>query len=173
MAGPKKISELTSADPIDGANDLLPISQSGVTNKVTPDELNKIKTGFVKIATSDVLTSNGTPIKIIDAPGAGYAIQLVQSAGLLDYNATPYATHTSVELYTDTATKAQAVLTGFLEGTVQQLLTFQDNAISFPPGPTDTVLINNKAVYFRTKTGNPTGGDSDITIHYAYRIIKL
>jgi hypothetical protein len=43
----------------------------------------------------------------------------------------------------------------------------------FTIGATDTMVIANKGLYFKVKTGNPTAGDSDIKVRVRYRIIPM
>jgi hypothetical protein len=45
----------------------------------------------VTIASADVLQLNSTPIEIVAAPGAGYAIEVVSASVKIDFNSAAYA----------------------------------------------------------------------------------
>jgi hypothetical protein len=65
-------------------------------------------TAKLTIATADVLTLNTTPIEIVAAPGAGYAIEVISASMKMVYNSATYSTNTSLELLTAGATDSQA-----------------------------------------------------------------
>lgn len=113
--------------------------------------------GELLIPSAQVLTSFASPVQILPAPGAGYAWEVVSASGKLAFGTTPYATNTNLLLIIDTGTTGQIRSTGFLAAasTTFKLL-----------GPNEGDLIENKALMFMTQTGNPTAGDSDITIYY-------
>ena len=131
------------------------------------------KTGTVlettlSIPTAQVLTLNATPLQIIAAPGAGYAIEVETAIMELTYNSAAYATHTNLEIITDKADISQFLGTAYLAATktVRTKLVAQ--------GITDkTQITENKAIYVQVAAGNPTAGDSDIKVYVKYRIIAV
>jgi hypothetical protein len=131
------------------------------------------KTGTVlettlSIPTAQVLTLNATPLQIIAAPGAGYAIEVETAIMELTYNSAAYATYTNLQVITDTADMSQFYGAFYLAATktVRVKLTAQ--------GITDkTQIIENKAVFVSVAAGDPTAGDSDIKVYVKYRIIAV
>lgn len=122
------------------------------------------------IASADVLTLNGTPLTLIAAPGAGKAIELLFFSTEVEYGTAAYATNTTLQLITDTATTPQGSDQDILLSTVSRVLRGRAATVS---GTSDTMLIENKALLVKVATGNPTAGDSDITIRAYYRVINL
>lgn len=126
----------------------------------------------VTIPSASVLTLNSVPIPIVAAQGAGLAIQVVSATASMTYNTTPYATNGFLGLITQGAVEFQSYINanGFLFGTVTR-------AVSFVGRPTnlisDTQLIANAPLLAQVNTGNPTAGDSDITVTVLYRILPI
>lgn len=130
-----------------------------------------VQAAELSIPTASVLTLNGTPLEIVAAPGAGYAIQLVAASFKLTYNSIAYATNTDLQLIADTATIAQVkTSSGAINGTVTQHIILGEVP---SPGTTDTQIIENKSLKVQVPTGNPTAGNSDIKVYVLYRIITV
>ena len=73
----------------------------------TADE--SLRTVKLTIASADVLTLNTVPIEIVAAPGAGFAIRIIDVSLKMVYNSVPYATNTRLQLQTDGAPVYKAV----------------------------------------------------------------
>jgi hypothetical protein len=131
------------------------------------DSLNQTKT--VTIPSADVLTLFTTPYLLIPSPGAGYYIQVLTAACKVDFNTTAYTVSTTLNVYTDTATRVQHLFNNSLNATVSRIAVSSQQGIS---GAADTQLISDKAVYLQAQTTNPLLGDSDIIIYLTYRIIQ-
>lgn len=118
------------------------------------------------IASADVLTLNTTPITLVGAV-SGYAIEVVSASVKVDFNTTPYATYKAVELICNGADVAQ-----YSNDVLGATLT-RTALINKPAYPTDgqTVLISNADLQIQAQGGDPTAGDSDITVHVNYRLI--
>ena len=119
------------------------------------------------IASADVLTLNTTPITIVGAV-SGYAIEVVSASLKIDYNTTAYATNTTLTLTTSGATEAQA--DNSIDATVARVGKFRHRSTSGSLSTT-TQLIVNADLQVSVDTGNPTAGDSDITVFVNYRLI--
>ena len=118
------------------------------------------------IASADVLTLNTTPITLVGAV-SGYAIEVVSASIKVDFNTTPYATYKAVELICNGADVAQ-----YSNDVLGATLT-RTALINKPAYPTDvqTVLIANADLQIQAQGGDPTAGDSDITVYVNYRLI--
>lgn len=119
------------------------------------------------IASADVLTLNSTPITIVGAV-SGYAIEVVSASMKIDFNTTPYATNTTLTLITSGATEAQA--DNSIDATVARIGKFRHRSTSGSLSTT-TQMIANADLQVSVDIGDPTAGDSDITVYVNYRLI--
>jgi hypothetical protein len=126
-------------------------------------------TAKLTIAKADVLTLNTTPIEIVAAPGAGYAIEVISASMKMVYNSATYATNTSLELLTAGATNSQA--STVIKNSASTIRRFADATTL--ASATATQLVENAALNVTVASGDPTAGDSDITVYVTYRIITL
>ena len=126
-------------------------------------------TAKLTIATVDVLHLNTTPIEIVAAPGVGYAIEVISASMKMVYNSATYATNTSLELLTAGATNSQA--STVIKNSASTIRRFADATTL--ASATATQLVDNAALNVTVASGDPTAGDSDITIYVTYRIITL
>jgi hypothetical protein len=126
-------------------------------------------TAKLTIATADVLQLNTTPIEIVAAPGAGYAIEVISASMKMVYVSATYATNTSLELITAGATNSQA--STVIKNSASTIRRFADATTL--ASATATQLVENAALNVTVASGDPTAGDSDITIYVTYRIITL
>lgn len=122
------------------------------------------------IPTASVLTLFATPIEIVAAPGAGYAIEVISASMKLTYNSIAYATNTALAIYTDTGslTSPQILFNSATLASSSDVFTSRGIA-----GSSATTIIENKSIKVGVQTGNPTAGDSDIKVYVQYRIITL
>jgi hypothetical protein len=122
-------------------------------------------TAELTIASADVLTLNSTPLTIVSAV-SGYAIEVISASVKVDFNTTAYATNTTMLLITDTATGQQA--NAEISATVAQIGKFRSTEVG---SPSSTQLIANADLLVTVDSGNPTAGDSDVTVYVNYRLI--
>lgn len=118
------------------------------------------------IASADVLTLNSTPLTIVSAV-SGYSIEVISASVKIDFGTTAYATNTFIQLITNGATTAQYGA-GIINATVATTKKLPEISTTTA---TTTQLIANADLQVSVKTGNPTAGDSDITIFVNYRLI--
>jgi hypothetical protein len=123
----------------------------------------------INIPSADVLTLFTTPFLLIDSPGAGYYIQVLTASCKVDFNTTAYTVNTTLNIYTDTATRVQHSLNNALNASLSRIGASAQQGIN---AAADTQLISDKAVYLQTQVGNPLLGDSDIVIYLSYKIIQ-
>jgi hypothetical protein len=119
------------------------------------------------IASADVLTLNTTPLTIVGAV-AGYAIEVISASVKIDSPGAPYATNVGIELICNGATERQAASLSALNASVTSVRRL---AIDSTFSATDTQLIANADLLVQVPTGDPTGGDADITVFVNYRLI--
>ena len=119
------------------------------------------------ISSADVLTLNSTPLTIVGAV-SGYAIEVISASVKVDFNTTAYATNTDIALKTSGANVAQAKAITALAASVARTSNF---TISPTPSAAQTVIISNADLTVSVNSGDPTAGDSDITVYVNYRLI--
>ena len=166
-------SGLVSADQVivfdqTGNTDRMPfadaVNQANVNNNCVC-----IKSTSLTIATADVLTLNATPIEIVAAPGAGYAIEVLSASMKVVFNSVAYATNTALEL-TSSGADIKQFDGDLLGATVSKIGLINRD---YRPTSGQTQIIENAALNVSVDTGNPTAGDSDIKVYVTYRIITL
>jgi len=119
----------------------------------------------VTLSSAQVLALNTTPITLVGAV-SGYAIEVVSASVNVEFNTTAYATNTGMLLITDTATSQQG--NADIGATIAQIGKFRITEVG---SPSLTQLITNKALTVTVDSGDPTAGDSEITVHVTYRLI--
>jgi len=117
------------------------------------------------IASADVLTLNSTPLTIVSAV-SGYAIEVVSASVKIDFNTTAYATNTQLQLLINGAAQYQIVFNNAVLATSSD--TFNCVGKLAVAG---TNIVENADLQVTVGTGDPTAGDSDITIYVHYRLI--
>ena len=121
------------------------------------------------IESADVLQLNSTPLTIVAAQGVGTVIQVISASVKIDFNTTPYATNIQLQIISSGSVKAQHSQ-NVLDASVSTVRFLAEQAATVA---TDTQLLENADLQVAVRTGNPTAGDSDITIYVTYRIITL
>jgi len=126
----------------------------------------------VSIPTADVLTLFATPVEIVANPGVNFAIVLSRWTAKMIFATTAYATNTTLRVGNFGAGSVQGSNATFLAaappaGTdIHHLCDLVTNA-------TGTQIVQNQPLNVSVATGDPTAGDSDITITVWYRIIAV
>ncbi len=127
-------------------------------------------TTVTSLTSAQILALNTTPITLIAAPGAGYAINLISVMGSLTFATAAYATHTELDiidatssavLFKDTAT--------LLAATASKVATVPVNTNS----NAGLVVTANAAVNATVATGNPATGAGTLKLYTTYNIIAL
>jgi len=134
--------------------------------------LVSIETFDVTIPSSEILTSNSTPINLVPARGANTVIVPIKITGQLIYGTTPYATNGEFDIYCGGSIPCFAFGddNNFLFGTVSRIVNATERVLA---GATDTVYIANSPLTLQTSDGNPTGGDSNVRVFGMFYVINL
>ena len=159
--GPSIISGSSSG------NDITFTDSVGYTFSVT--DVGILRTTKLFIPSASVLTLNTNPITIVPAPGIGKAIEVISFAMKMTFNSVAYATNTRLELITDTSPTHQSQFSSTVLASSSSI--FRTTSIFY--GGSSGNLEENKDLMVSVQTGNPTAGDSDITVYVSYRIIEI
>jgi len=122
-------------------------------------------TAELTIASADVLTLNSTPLTIVPAV-SGYAIEVISASVKVDFNSAAYATNVDLLLISSSANIEQAKAR--IHASVASTILLQK---ATPALATSTQIIGNDDLVVKVDSGNPTAGDSDITVYVNYRLI--
>ena len=120
----------------------------------------------LSIPTADVLTLNATPIEIVPAQGVGKGIEVISAILDMEFNSVAYATNTDLQLILDTVSDAQATTTIKNSNSTGRKFVIEPT----PASTTAVQITDNVALLVKVAGGNPTAGNSDITIILTYRI---
>lgn len=171
------ISQLTEANTSEITEDSYVVwnTEDGATRKVKWSDVMsnlqcEIKCASVTIPTASVLTLNATPIELIPAAGAGTMIDVISASGHLKFNSVAYATNVDLEIITSGASVAQFGSSYFINGTIDKYDKFTPTGVAVVSNDN---MVANAAVNVKVRAGDPTAGDSDITIYALYRVITL
>jgi hypothetical protein len=123
----------------------------------------------ITIASAAVLTLNSSPVTIVPAPGAGYAIEVISASAKMVYNSVAYATNTTIQVESNGATTPQFRL---LNG-INQTISSHRSLGRYVSANTETQIIENADLMVTVAGGDPTAGDSDIKVYLRYRLIEL
>lgn len=176
----KSVPQLDAVTTLADA-DLFHVVVSNVDKKITTENVRTallgtttaptIYSGTATINSAAILTSNTTPILLIAAAGAGKGIVILGSTTITStYGTATYATNTTMQIYTDTATDVQMQFQTVLNNTATRTTM---GSVQAATSAGDTQIIANKGIYIKTDNGNPTTGDGTITVNYQYIIIDL
>lgn len=122
----------------------------------------------VELTPAQVKTLNSTPITIVGAV-SGYAIEVVSASVKIAFNTTAYATNTSLHLHIDGADdNVGQIGNNILLATVDQI-----SSAYAPSNPSSgqTQVLANAALQVKSANGDPTTGDSTVTVYVNYRLI--
>ena len=164
----KKISQLPAAGILDGTEEFA-INQSGLTSKVTLDEIktysqpaNVILSEKVTVTSAEILDSFDTPIELIAAPPAGYAINVLNCIKKDNFGTVAYTS----------ANDSFIAYNSVFVDIFQPDITFAQSGFN-RIGFSGSGIESGRSVIFYTENANPTLGDSTIDFYITYQIIEL
>ncbi len=138
------------------------------TLRVIRKAMGDIYEAELSITTAQVLALNTTPLAIVAAPGAGYAIELLSASMSLTFSSIAYATNTTVNVINTGAVLAQGSVALGLSATASAIMKFNLTGSSG-----NTQIMENAPLLVNVGVGNPTAGNSGIKVYVLYRIITV
>jgi hypothetical protein len=122
------------------------------------------------IPSAQVLTLNSVPVAFGLTVPSGYYTQVLGASASIVYNSAAYATNTQLQLTNGGAAALGTIGSNFLASTVSKTTTSYS-----PENPTagQTQVLSATDVFVIVRTGDPTAGDSDITVYLTYVLIKI
>jgi hypothetical protein len=149
--------------------DQILIRSTDGTIKVADAGAPQIYSARVTITSGSVLTIFTTPIQIVPAPASTHYIKIIAATAKIIYNGVAYTNNPQLVLINSTAGQSQYVSpTLFLQGTTAQtksLFSATANVVA------ETGLIAGKALNVSTAVGNPSAGNSAISVIVHYMLV--
>ncbi len=124
----------------------------------------------IELTPAQVKTLNATPITIVGAV-SGYAIEVISASVKIAFGTAAYATNTSLHLHIDGADdNAGQIGNNILLATVDQI-----SSAYAPSNPSSgqTQVLANAALQVKVPSGDPTTGDSTVTVFVNYRLLPV
>lgn len=140
------------------------------TRNTVKNKYGKLATVQKTLTSVQILALNATPIEVIPAPGANKLLKVVSAVCIMTYSTAAYATQTTVNLITDTATVEQGSFTAVLAATASKTQGFVPQGTVAAGG---TQLIANKSVKAQVPTADPTAGSGTAKIIVTYEVVDL
>jgi hypothetical protein len=131
-----------------------------------------VHTVKLEIPTAEVLTLNSVPKAFGLTVPAGYYAKVLDVDASMIYNTTQYATNGNIGVRYVGANGSVYGFddNGFLFGALSRTVSGTKVMID---GLTDTQIIEATDIEVYVETGDPTAGDSDITIYLTYIVVEL
>ena len=125
----------------------------------------------ISLSSAEVLNLFTVPKELVPAPGAGKAIVIIEASMQSIFGTVPYATNLQFNIITDTADREQMFDGDILISTVSRVI--KSKVSGAPLTPSETEVIEDKALVIEVDAGNPTAGDSSFVINITYRVINV
>lgn len=162
----RSISQFPDAGAlVDG--DVFPIVRALVNYKVELANMPQpIQTAQVTIPAAQVLTLNATPFLVVPAVATGEAIAI--QGGLVEFanGSANYAANTTLMLISATATGNAVRVANISNRTLPNAFI---TPATFSPAP----MKEADGISAQVLTGNPTTGNSDLTITVFYTVVNV
>lgn len=145
-------------------------ADGGAPTWVSAGTTQQLKKSFTA---AQIKALNTTPIALVAAPGAGFAVVPIAVMGRLTFGTVAYATNTTLNvgytagsdpLYTNTS-----LLTTTTGAPIQPFFPLAQSGT----GNNDNEYIANAALNLSVPTGNPTAGDGLLDVYISYIILPL
>ena len=144
--------------------------KTGAAGDILEFTSTAIKQVQISIPTAEVLQLFTTPKQLIAAPGAGFAIVVIEASTEIIFAGSQYITNVQLKTITDTATRGQNLDSQILTSTVSRIGSMASINLT---AASDKQIIEDKALMLSMNTGNPVGGDSNIIVRLTYRLISV
>jgi hypothetical protein len=141
----------------------------GVTHEAVQkaDACTCVQTVKVSLSSAQILNSFTTPVQLIAAPGAGKSIVATSYLIIYPNGTTAYATNTTGYIAYDTDLVSDQLFGNF------NLAIVSGEQNAGRAADVTRATFENKAIFFKTDTGNPTAGDGTIDLYITYQVITL
>lgn len=174
--GKVKVSEMVEVSSL-STDDYLMVIQGQQNKKSKISKLTDLYSGpltLTKTLTSaQILALNTTPVLLVDAPGSGKYISLIQVDYLYTFGGVAYTRNASASMVLsyDAVTASGIALVGALLTQSSDAVTLSANGSSF--ASIAQSLLLNKGVYLVLNAGSFTAGNGTLKLKILYQIITV
>lgn len=142
------------------------VSGRNATSEEMKEVLNTVLYKRIELNTAQIKTLNSVPIELIAAPGAGYAIDVINAACAYTYNTAAFNAASGIlEIYHDTGgSQHLRTESGIIKQTTDKFQKFYHQTGDLGD------IVANKSVKIRCTDDSATGGGSCV-IHVQYQIL--
>ena len=160
--------------PTNGTNSITASAHRAVLEDMC-DSVQFIDTSIqftqLDLSSVQILALNSSPQQILAAQGAGTIIQPISITFYLNYGTTPYATNVDLNYQYGTLVSPSMSSAFSSSVTISAAGSYiQSRTIDFG---TSSANLENKILGINVGSGNPTAGDSTLSIYLSYRVITL
>lgn len=149
-----------SITPADLRSVLTDLNDSSYNNV---DDLIAVTTLSTTLSSAEILALFATPITLVPAQGANKAIVPTSITLKFKYNSVAYATNTNLEFK----------IGGTVIGGYSSFLAGTASKYALITGFANSVSAFNSALQINVATGNPTAGNSTVTIVVQYFVLDM
>jgi hypothetical protein len=128
-----------------------------------------VQVAKVAITSAQILASYTTPIKVLDAPGAGYVNVVSKVLIQCTFNTTAYTTNLNANIVSFSGTDKLLVATGVWGFAASGIDQFFD----YIPGASSSQYVANDILRLTTGVGNPAAGDGSAIVYVIYTKMAL
>jgi hypothetical protein len=157
---------------VDGA--VLKRSGTGlVANLITAanidPSLQVMQVAIVPVSSAQILASQTTPIKVLDAPGAGYVNVVYSVLVKCTFNTTAYTTNLNANIVSFSGSDKLMVATGLWGFAASGI----DQFFLYNPGAASNQYVANDILRLASSVGNPAAGDGTATVYVTYTTLAV
>jgi hypothetical protein len=125
----------------------------------------------VSLSSAQILNMFSSPVVLVPAPGAGYAIDVISIMVRFTYGTIAYSGNTNLIIQSSHLTPlAIGTNSVILPSSVNRMGAIVKNGIS---GVAANQYQENSAIQITTQTGNPSAGDGTLDVYITYGIVTL
>lgn len=121
------------------------------------------------MSSADILNLGTTPVIPTMTVPTGYAVQILDICGRLNYNTTPYATNTTINIVFSTAVGQSVWQSANILGDTSNVI----RRFVKTSGSGAEVIIPNDPLVITCVAGNPTAGNSTVDVYITYTLVQL
>lgn len=140
-----------------------------ITSTNIDPSLQVMKVAIVPVSSAQILASQTTPIKVLDAPGAGYVNVVYSVLVKCTFNTTAYTTNLNANIVSFSGSEKLMVATGLWGFAASGI----DQFFLYNPGAASNQYVANDILRLASSVGNPAAGDGTATVYVTYTTLAV
>ncbi len=160
-----------SGDVTMGATGAVLVANGAITPEKLSFTIESTLSSNITLSSVQVQALNTSPITMVGAPGAGKVIEVISASAFIQFNTLAYAGTINIDLECQGASVRQFSNQQILGTSISKGSQFLRETT--PVTSALSQLIENTALILIQPTGDPTTGNSPVTVSVNYRIINV